>query len=160
MKTARTMHTLWIILAAVLLYAPITGHTLYTDDFSRIADNADLSGDYFATLLTDNRSDGFYRPLNHLSFGLTYRLFGLNSYAYGALNLALLVGTALLLAAIVSDLLDERRAGLLAALLWLSTAKPLAAALTWAVGRTTGLYAFFAMLGIWCVLQVRSRPAR
>jgi hypothetical protein len=153
-----------ILLVAVLAmcaiaYLPGSGRTLYTDDLSRITDNADLSGSYFRDLLFDNKSDGFYRPLNHLTFGLTYYLFGLSPAAFGAFNFLLLAGCVYLLFRI-SELLtsDPVFAALLTAA-WLANTKVISSTVTWAVGRTTGLYTFFLLLAILLVLTASGKRA-
>jgi hypothetical protein len=145
-----------VFLAALVLYLPITGHTLQTDDFSRISDNAALSGDYFRDLLLDNKTDGFYRPLNHLSFGLTYHFFGLNPYPYGLFNLLLLLGSSYLVFRIAEEVLSDARLAWLLAVGWLADVKVVSSVVLWGVGRTSGMEVFFMLLAVFAVLPART----
>jgi hypothetical protein len=151
----------WLLIAVMLLvvYLPITGHLLRTDDLSRINDNRQLTVDYFGDLFLDNKSDGFYRPLNHLSFGLTYRLFGMNPWPYGLFNLLLLAGSAVLLFRIGEILSGDSLFALLVTAGWLANAKVISATLIWAVGRTTGLQFLFSLLALYTALKIPRRRA-
>ncbi len=142
-----------LILTTVMVYLPITGHTLKTDDFSRIQDNSHLSADYFRTLFSDNKSDGFFRPLNHLSFGLTYHFFGMNPRAYGALNFLLLLGSVYFLFRVVEHLSSDSFFAWLLVIGWLANVKLVSSVLTWAVGRTTAMYAFFLLCAIFSLIK-------
>ena len=157
MKTVSTLqrNALWIaLLGCVLIYFPIVGHDLHTDDFARISDNAELSPAYFRQLLFDNKSDGFYRPLNHLTFGLTYHLFGLNPRAYGLFNFGLVLLVVTLLFKIAERLTQDRLFSLLLCITWLANVRAVSSTLTWAVGRTTGLYTVLVLAAVAAILQI------
>jgi hypothetical protein len=146
-----------IVLAVAVIYLPIVGHNLHSDDFQRLADNSSLSANYFKTILTDNKSDGFYRPLNHLTFGLTYHLFGLNPYPYGVFNFLLVLGTCLLMFQIASRLTKDTLFAAVLVIAWLANVEVVASALTWAVGRTTGMEVLFGLLAIQFILMTETR---
>jgi hypothetical protein len=149
--------SLGICVAYILLaYGPFAGCILHTDDFTRIDDNKSLSASYFEELLFDNKSDSFYRPINHLTFALTYHFFGLNARAYGMLNLLLLMASSLLLYLIAEDILRSSTFAALLTFGWLLTFKPIMATQIWAVGRTSGLYVFFLLLALF-LIRVQKR---
>lgn len=148
-KLSLALIALWL----VAVYLPIVGHDLHTDDFSRIADNAKLSPSYFRSLIFDNKSDGFYRPLNHLSFGLTYYFFGLNPYPYGLFNFFLLAVSAYLIYRIVEEIMQDTIFASLVVVGWLANVKVVSSVLLWAVGRTTGMDILFQLCAIFLILK-------
>jgi hypothetical protein len=160
----RTYRRLFLALCALFLlvsrYPCYTGDILRTDDFSRVADNAQLDAAYFRTLLLDNRSDGFYRPLNHLSFGLTHHFFDFRPLPYALFNLLLVLGCVWVLFHVLLGLSRSAVFASLGAFGWLLNVEPIHAVLSWGVGRTAALYTLFVLLALGCVLRARrSRPA-
>jgi hypothetical protein len=147
------LHIALIIGAVTVIYLPIAGHQLHTDDFTRISDNSSLNVSYFQNILFDNKTDGFYRPLNHLSFGITYWLFGLNPYAYGYFNYLLLVATCLAVFCIIRRCTGDEGLATLLVVAWLANVKVVASTILWAVGRTSGLEMLFASCAILMVIK-------
>ncbi len=158
-RRTRRIALLLILAMHLLVYLPIVGHGLHTDDFSRIADNSSLGPGYFTELFLVNKSDGFYRPLNHLSFGLTYAVFGLNPYPYGLFNFLLLACSSWLLFRITEMLFDDSVFSLILVMGWLANVKIISSVLLWAVGRTTGLYVLFILGAVFAVLKLSRRNA-
>jgi hypothetical protein len=142
----------FILLAHFLCY---TGEILHEDDFSRIVDNSVLNKTYFQELLFNNKSDGFYRPLNHVSFGITYYLFGLNALPYALFNLFLLFGCVWLVFYILDTLSHSSVFASLITFGWLLNIKLIFPVLSWAVGRTTSMYTFFLLLALFFTLKAR-----
>jgi hypothetical protein len=136
-------------------YLPFAGRFLRTDDFARIQDNASMDGEYLEGVLVDNKSDGFYRPLNHLSFGVTYRLFGMHALPYGLFNAALVLACAFLFFRILELVSGSSTLACVTTLGWLLNIKPISSSLFWAVGRTSSMYTFFLALGMFAVLRPR-----
>lgn len=142
----RALSILVCLLFVLVVYGWHTGRMIYSDDFSRIQDNSSLNADYFKKLMVDNKSDGFYRPLNHLTFGLTYYLFGIDARAYGYFNLAILMGTCWVLYQVVERLTSSTVFASLTVFGWLLNVKLVSATLLWAVGRCDGMYALFLLV--------------
>ena len=130
------------------LYREGAGKMLYSDDFHRINDNLVLNSHYFRTLFTDTRSDSFYRPINHLSFGITHHFFGLDARVYGATNLALGIGCIAFGFLFLRRFLESDCLALCTVWGWLLAYKPFVTATTWAVGRTTLLYVLFLVIAL------------
>ena len=138
-------HIALILFAVTLIYLPIAGHQLITDDFTRISANSQFDGDYLRSLLLGQTlQGGFYRPVKHFTFGLTYRLFGFNPYAYGLFNFVLLAVTCVVLFYIISRLTGDRGFASLMVIAWLANAEVVSRTIEWAVGRTSGLQMLFA----------------
>ena len=163
MKT-RTYRRLFLALCVAFVlvsrYPCYTGDILRTDDFFRVADNARLDAAYFRTVLLDNRSDSFYRPLNQFTFGLTHRFFDFRPLPYALFNLLLLLGCVW---ALFNVLLALSRSAVFASVStfgWLLNVEPIHAVLSWGVGRTASLYTLFVLLALGCALRARrSHPA-
>lgn len=136
-----------------LAFSPFLCRTLSSDDFSRIDDNSELNGQYFTQLLFNTKSDAFLRPLNHLSFGLTYHFWGMNPIPYGLFNLALHLGSALLIFSSVRLIFRSVTLALLVTFGWLLNLKPAFAVLMWGVGRTSGMATFFILLSLFFALR-------
>ena len=144
----RTQSLCICLFFVLIAYGWHTGKMIHTDDFSRIQDNSSLDADYFRRLIFDNKSDGFYRPLNHLTFGLTYFYFGVDAKAYGYFNLAVLLGTCLILHRVVERITNSAVFASLTVFGWLLNFKLVSAALLWGVGRCDGLYALLVLLAM------------
>lgn len=136
------------MLFILIVYGWHTGKVIYTDDFSRIHDNSSLDTSYFCNLMLDNKSDGFYRPLNHLTFGLTYYLFGLDARAYGYFNLAILMITCLVMYRVIERITGSVVFASLTVFGWLLNFKIVSAQLLWAVGRCDGMYTLFILVAM------------
>lgn len=154
-KIFRKRFLILIYVFILIAYAPHIGRILHSDDFFRIQDSSVLDKAYFKTLLFDNRSDSFYRPLNHLSFGITYYFFGLHALPYGLFNLFLLLGSVFLLFRILMILFRSSVFASLVTFSWLLNIKLVYIVLLWAVGRTTGLYVFFLLLAAYFTLKAQ-----
>src|ERR1700681_4394339 len=77
------------------VYLPLAGHGFLSDDFrwvlnSRLESLADVPRLFRLT-------DGFYRPIVSLTFGLDRLAFGINPRPYGWTNVGLALTTALLI---------------------------------------------------------------
>ncbi len=150
-KFFSSKYMVYIILLSVLflfIYGPGVGNMLHSDDFHRIHDNLNFDQSYFKELFTTNRSDSFYRPINHLTFGLTNKFFGLNAVPYGMTNLLLGIGCIISGFFIINNVVKNAEIAAFSVWAWILAFQPFTSATTWAVGRTTLLYVFFLCLAI------------
>jgi hypothetical protein len=130
-KAACTLPTL-VFLA---VYVPLAGHGFLSDDFrwvlnSQIESVADVIRLFRIT-------DGFYRPLVSLTFGLDRLVFGLNPRPYGWTNVGLVLGAALLIRQLAIALGLSKGAGTLAASLWFLNFHGINQSILWVSGRTS-----------------------
>ena len=86
-------------------------------------------------------TDGFYRPLVSLTFGLDRLAFGINPRPYGWTNVGLVLIGALLIRQLAMTLGLTRGAGTLAASLWFLNFHGINQSILWVSGRTSLLVA-------------------
>src|SRR4026209_2347942 len=105
------------LLVFLAVYVPTAGHGFLSDDFRWILNShiGSLSDVWRLFHITD----GFYRPLVSLTFGLDRLLFGLDPRPYGWPNVPLTLMTALLTRQLTISRGLARGAATLAASLWL-----------------------------------------
>lgn len=138
-------HLSWNITCAaplfvfLIVYVPAAGHGFLSDDFrwilnSRIESLADV-------LHLFRISDGFYRPLVSLTFGVDRVLFGLNPRPYGWTNIGFALLTGFLIHRLAIALGLPRGAAILAASLWLLNFHGINLSILWVSGRTALLVA-------------------
>jgi hypothetical protein len=125
-----------VVPTAVFLgvYLPLAGHGFLSDDFhwvlnSRIESLADVSRLFRLT-------DGFYRPIVSLTFGLDRLAFGIDPRPYGWTNVGLTLITAMLVRQLAIAFGLERASGTLAASLWLLNFHGINLSILWVCGRT------------------------
>lgn len=133
---------------AALAYLPAAGRFLRTDDWERIEDNRTLDRQYFHDLFLGDKSERFYRPLHHLSFGITYRFFGIHALPYGLFNGLLLLGSVFLVFRLAELVTNSSAFAALTTLGWLLGIRSISWTVWWAVGRTSGMYTFFLLLSL------------
>ncbi len=135
-------------------YLPDLGHGFIKDDFRWIRASRVASIDDAADLLTQNV--GFYRPVVSASFALNYAAAGLEPFAYGLTNFALLLAAAALLFLLARRLDLPNESALLAAALWVFNFHGINMALLWISGRTALLLCLCAMAAALCTLSGRA----
>ncbi|MFZ5876472.1 MAG: tetratricopeptide repeat protein [Nitrospirota bacterium] len=152
----------WFALT-VALYAPFLSHPFQYDDAHTIVANAALhQPDAWRDALTGAlRSSGeiqggHYRPLTHLSYWLTIRLVGLTPAGFHAVNLGLHLMAAWLLMILIRDLTADRRAAVLAAVLF-ALHPAVSEAVLYASARATLLSSLFMLAALVCYVRARQR---
>jgi hypothetical protein len=116
------------------IYVPAAGHGFLSDDFrwllnSRIESLADAVRLFRTT-------DGFYRPVVSLTFGVDRLLFGIEPRPYGWTNVGFALFAALLVRQLAIRLGLHRGAATLAASLWLLNFHGINLSILWVSGRT------------------------
>lgn len=101
----------------------------------------------------------YYRPLNRISYLIDYQLAGMNPVWYHAINVLIHLGNALLLYLVSCRLLADRRAAMLAALLF-AVHPANSEAVNFISARNTLMAAFFSLASLLTFLQARERGAR
>jgi hypothetical protein len=121
------------------VYVPAAGHGFLSDDFRWILNShLDSVSDIWRVFRI---TDGFYRPLVSLTFGLDRMFFGIDSRPYGWTNVGLALSTALLVRQLVMALGLPKGAGMLGASLWLLNFHGINLSILWVCGRTALLVA-------------------
>lgn len=161
----------WALVAALgtAAYANSFDVALQFDDLPAIV----LASEVHATDLSPSQlaraaaGFPFRRWLPRVSFAVNHAIHGLRPAGYHAVNLAIHLGTALLVLAVARRLLEalgvgddeaRRRAALIAALLFV--AHPVnTQAVTYVVQRMASMGAFFGLLTVLCWLLARSRSS-
>jgi hypothetical protein len=134
-RSACTLPTL-VFLA---VYVPLAGHGFLSDDFRWVL-NSHIDG--LADVVRLFRiTDGFYRPLVSLTFGLDRLVFGINPRPYGWTNVGLVLVAALLIRHLATALGLSKGAGALAASLWFLNFHGINQSILWISGRTSLLVA-------------------
>jgi hypothetical protein len=82
-------------------------------------------------------ADGFYRPVVQLSFGITEAMFGTNPVPYAVTNVALAIGCAAAIFALIASLGLPQWAALLGTAAWAFNFHGINMAVTWLSGRTS-----------------------
>jgi hypothetical protein len=122
------------LLVFLAVYVPAAGHGFLSDDFRWILNShIGAPSDVWRLLRI---TDGFYRPLVSLTFGLNQLLFGIDPRPYGWTNVALTLLTALLIRQLTISLGLARGAATLAASLWLLNFHGINLSILWVSGRT------------------------
>jgi hypothetical protein len=137
----------------VVVYGLHVGHGFIEDDYnwvlrSRVHDVADLG----RLLVSDN---GFYRPVVSLSFAIDEWIFGPAPLGYGLTNLALALGCAGAIGALVRAFGLPRGAAWFAALLWLMNFYFAKTAVLWISGRTALVVTLAGVLAAASLLRGR-----
>ena len=140
-------------LVFLAVYLPIAGHGFLSDDFRWVLDS------HLETLADVPRlfhlSDGFYRPIVSLTFGLNRLLFGIDPRPYGWTNVGLALVTALLVRQLAIALGLERGGATLAASLWLLNFHGINISILWVCGRTALMVAGAATACAICIVKRR-----
>jgi hypothetical protein len=126
-------------LVCLAVYLPLAGHGFLSDDFRWVLNShIERFGDVIRLFRI---TDGFYRPLVSLTFGLDRLVFGINPRPYGWTNVGLVLVAALLIRRLAITLGLSRGAGTLAASLWLLNFHGINQSILWISGRTSLLVA-------------------
>ena len=152
---------LWLAVAACAawLFAPVVANGYFiADDFAVLVDlrRWEEHGILLSKLLSkfasgmDSGENRFYRPLSHLSLGLNYMANGLDARGWTAVNVALHLGTGVLVAALGARLARSGEparaaaAGALGAAMFLFVA-PTAEVVGWICTRYDATATFFTV---------------
>jgi hypothetical protein len=138
----------------LVIYGFDCGQGFIADDFAWIV-HGRLDG-FQSLRRLFGTSQGFYRPLVSVSFGINHAFFALNAFGYGLTNLALAVACGVLVAALAKALKLPAVLATLAAALWLFNFHGISMAILWLSGRTSLLLTMFSLLAILAFL--RGRP--
>jgi len=136
----------WLLCLAAA-YLPDLGRGFIRDDFAWI--DAGRSSGLGGLLGIFGRDLGFYRPIVALSFGLDERLFGLQPFGFGTVNLLLVLLCAAALGLVGRSLGLATPAALAASMLWSFNPHGIGGAVMWISGRTSLLALLFALLATW-----------
>jgi hypothetical protein len=139
------------------VYLPLAGHGFLSDDFvwvrnSQLESVADVVRLFRIT-------DGFYRPLVSLTFGLDRLVFGINPRPYGWTNVGLVLVAALLIRHLATVMGLSKGAGTLAASVWFLNFHGINQSILWISGRTSLVVACAAAACGIFVVQRRLVPA-
>lgn len=135
-----------LIAVEIIIFMPNLGHGFITDDFH-----------WLSSLVEDGKvnyikpfkeTTGFFRPLVAISFGIQYRLFGLDAGAFGMFNLLIHVLNTIIIYLLLAGYAKTRPYALLATLLFALNAKADQHAVGWISGRTSLLFTFFLLLSL------------
>jgi hypothetical protein len=135
------------------VYLPLAGHGFLSDDFrwvlnSRIDSLADVARLF-------RLSDGFYRPIVSLTFGLDRLVFGIDPRPYGWTNIGLTLTTALLIRRLALAFGLDKGSGTVAASLWLLNFHGINLSIFWVCGRTALVLAAAATGCAICIVKRR-----
>jgi len=126
-------------LVFLLVYVPLAGHGFLSDDFRWVLNShIERFDDLFRLFRI---TDGFYRPVVSLTFGLDRLVFGINPRPYGWTNVGLVLVAALLIRQLAIALGLSKGAGTLAASLWFLNFHGINQSILWISGRTSLLVA-------------------
>ena len=132
-------------------YLPFTGKYFFGDDFFRLVDNSNkMLG------LLDIGMDGFFRPINHLSFYICIKLFGFNPYPYGLCNFLLFLTNLILGYYIFNKITSSKILSSIIIFIWSLNFKIAQNTLLMIVGRTETLWVFFFFLAIITLLYIKN----
>lgn len=161
-----------LIVLCVAVYAPGLGGGFLFDDIPNIVDNpalGTLSGptpDWFAAALLSG-SGALRRPVSMLSFGLNVRTFGMDAFAFKAVNLAIHLLSGLLLYAFARRVAPRllpagtsQRTGdyvALACVAWWLLHPLHVSTVLYVVQRMTELSALFTLAGLLCYVEGRQK---
>jgi hypothetical protein len=142
------MASAWLAGTAALAYALDCGQGFIKDDYRWIS-TSQLRGWPDVCRLFTSAPMGFYRPLVSLSFGLNEWMSGLNPLPYGLTNLALVLVTAGMIAALARRLGLSWGAALFGAGVWVFNFHGINMAVLWISGRTSLLGTLWAVAAAW-----------
>jgi tetratricopeptide (TPR) repeat protein len=153
---------LGLALATVLAYLPVLQNDLvdYDDDYY-ISQNPNLklglSREGLKWAFTESYGANWY-PLTWLSLMLDYQLFGMSAPAFHGVNLALHVGSAVLLFHVFLRMTSSPGAsGFIAAIFALHPAH--VESVAWAAERKDAFSALFWMLALWAYVRYAQKPS-
>jgi hypothetical protein len=101
-------------------------------------------------------ADGFYRPIVQLSFGITEAVFGTNPVPYALTNLALALGCAAAIFALIASLGLPQWAALAGTAAWAFNFHGINMAVAWLSGRTSLFGTLLSTLSV--LALIRRRP--
>lgn len=129
--SARMRDRALIVLVCGLCYLNFAGGTFHYDDFHSLVENPHIRSlanipDFFAdpTHFSADAEKKMYRPVLLVSYAIQYALHDYTPLGFLLGNLLLHIGASLLVGALATEVLADRRAGLVSALLF--AAHPLA----------------------------------
>ena len=132
-------------------YLPFTGKYFFGDDFFRLVDNSNkMLG------LLDIGMDGFFRPINHISFYICIKLFGFNPYPYGLFNFLLFLTNLILGYYIFNKITGSKILSSIIIFIWALNFKIAQNTLLMIVGRTETLWVFFFFLALVALLYIKN----
>jgi len=153
-----------IVAATVVVYLNSFQNAFLWDDLYLIVDNPQIkqwrrlpelfSSDLFPRVMLSH----YYRPLQAVTYLFDYQLWGLQPLGFHLTSTLVHAGTAVLFYWLVSALLADTRAALIAALLF--AVHPVhTEAVTYISGRSDPLGAFFMLTSLLCFLRARQAPS-
>jgi len=157
----------WAILiaAAAFCYAPCLDGPFVFDDTSLVRDNLRIRSfsnapDWFGTtLLAEDESSRYYRPLLLCSFAIDHAIWGRNTFGYHLMNLLWHLASVGLMASLARRIGWSRGASYLAA--WIFAIHPLhAQAVCYISGRGDVQFLGLALLSCHAFLNAWERPGR
>ena len=147
-----------LIFTQLIIFAPHVGTGFVTDDFIWLG-NVVTNGEVDC-LKPFSITTGFYRPMVSLTFGLQYRLHGMNAGPYGWFNLFLHLLNVILVFLLFSTIEVSRPYSLAAAALFAFNVKGNIMAVGWISGRTTLLFTFFMLISLLSYVKLRRQPPK
>jgi len=167
-----------LLVMCVLAYLPGLGGDFLLDDFHNLVDNPALraigtSAQNWLALALSSGSGTLRRPISMLSFGIDYRLFGLDPLAFKITNLVIHLANGLLFYRLAQHLVprlismrEDRQTAisaslvaLLATALWLLHPLNVSSVL-YVVQRMNLLAGLFTLIGLVCYTEGRERMLR
>lgn len=152
---------LLLVTATLLVYAVSFSNGFVLDDNVIIVKNPDTVhvGNVGKLLFSPDVIKPYYRPLNRASYLLDYQLFGMNPVWFHAVNIIIHLLNVVLLYLVGCRLLADRRAALIAALLF--AVHPVnSEAVNFIAARNTLLALFFSLASLLVFYGVKDRGGR
>ncbi len=158
-RQARTFRILVLTLLLILqliIFMPHIGKGFIADDLVWI-DSVVHSGK-IDLLSPFKETTGFFRPLVAWTFGIQYKIHGLNPRPFGLFNLFLHMLNIIMVYLLLSSHEKSKPYAIFAALLFALNAKGVQHAVGWISGRTSLMFTFFLLLSLYSYVKINKNP--